>query len=212
MKKIALIGSGDFAISVVEIINENVLYEIVGYIDGSKSIGTIINGIPVIGSDDDVVDLYHKGTFDCIFISVGYTKFRIREKLYFSFKGRVPFANVISPKAIIHPSAQIGEGVMVSDGSVVHKHAVIEDNVAITLHSIVNHGSIVKKHTFFSTRVTTAGNVVVGERCFVGVGVVISDGVKICDDTWLSPGSVVIKNIKKPGHYISTAAKLVNIG
>ena len=44
MKKIALIGSGDFAISVVEIINENVLYEIVGYINESTPImGTAKN-------------------------------------------------------------------------------------------------------------------------------------------------------------------------
>lgn len=212
MKRIAFLGSGSLAIGLSDTVREWKLYEPVGFFDGNTETGTIVNGLPVLGDDDDVLNQYNSGIFDCIYIAVGYLNFKVREKLYDRFKGVVPFANIISPTAFVHPTAKLGEGIQLSDGTHIHRNATIEDNVMITLHSIVNHGGCVKKHTFFSTGVVTAGNVTIGERCFVGVGVTISDGVTICDDVWLSPGSVVIKNIKKPGHYLSPATKLVNIG
>ncbi len=211
MKKIAFLGSGDLAIDLCERVQLWNQYDVAGFIDGNYAKGSIIKGFPVLGNDDDVIDLYKAGFFDCIYIALGYLKFQIRENLYNRFKGIVPFANIISPSAYIHPTASLGEGVQISDGVYVGQHAVIEDNVLITLHSIVNHGGLVKKHTYFSTRVTTAGNVVIGERCFIGVGVTISDGICVCDDVWLSPGSIVVANIKNPGQYMSAASRLIQV-
>ena len=211
MKRIAFLGSGSLAIDLCERVQLWNQYEVAGFIDGNSEKGSVIAGFPVLGNDDDVIDLYHGGVFDCIYIAIGYLKYEIRGKLYDRFKGIVPFANIISPTAYVHPTATLGEGVQLSDGVYIGQHAIVEDNVLITLRSIVNHGCLVKKHTFFSTRVTTAGNVTIGERCFVGVGTVISDGICICDDVWLSPGSIVVSDIKKSGQYMSAASRLVNI-
>lgn len=211
MKRIAFIGSGDLAIDLCERVVLWKQYDVAGFFDGSREVGTLICGYPVLGNDDDVIDLYRQGIFDCIYIAIGYLKFQVRELLYHRFKGEVPLANIISPTAYIHPTATLGEGVQLSDGTYIGQHAVIEDNVLITLQSIVNHGNHIKRHTYFSTRVTTAGNVTIGERCFVGVGVVISDGITVCDDVWLSPGSIVVADIRKPGQYLSQAARLYNI-
>lgn len=211
MKKIAFLGSGDLACDLCERVVLWNQYEVVGFIDGNCEKGTMIKGYPVLGNDNDVVNLYEEGVFDYIYIAIGYLKFQVREKLYNRYKGKVPFANIISPTAYVHPTATLGEGIQLSDGVYIGQHARIEDNVLITLMSIVNHGNYIKKHTFFSTRVTTAGNVTIGERCFVGVGVVISDGVTICDDVWLSPGSLVVSDLKKAGQYMSSASRLVNI-
>lgn len=212
MKRIAFIGSGDLAQDLSERVVIWNQYEVAGFIDGSQEKGKLICGYPVLGADDDVIDLYKNNVFDCIYIAIGYLKFDVREKLYNRFKGIVPLANIISPSAYIHPTAKLGEGIQLSDGVYIGQHAVVEDNVLITLQSIVNHGNYVKKHTFFSTRVTTAGNVTIGERCFVGVGVTISDGVKINDDIWLSPGSIVVNDLVEPGQYMSKTTKLYNLG
>lgn len=211
MKKIAFLGSGELAIDLSQRVKLWNQYEVVGFFDGNCKKGTLLNGIPILGNDDDVVCFYNEGVFDCIFIAIGYLNFAVREKLYSRFKGVIPFANIISPTAFVHPTATLGEGIQLSDGVYIAHNSVVEDNVLITLRSIVNHGGHVKKHTFFSTCVTTAGHVTVGERCFVGVGVVISDGITICDDVWLSPGSIVVTDIKNPGQYLSQAARLYNM-
>ncbi len=211
MKRIAFLGSGELAIDLCQRVKLWNLYEVIGFIDGNFEKGTLVKGIPILGNDDDVIQLYHDGAFDCVFIAIGYLRFDVREKLYNRFKGRVPLANIISPSAYVHPSAILGEGIQLSDGTYIAHNAIVEDNVLITLRSIVNHGSHIKKHSYFSTCVTTAGHVTVGERCFIGVGVVISDGITICDDVWLSPGSIVVADINTPGQYLSKATKLYNI-
>lgn len=212
MKRLALIGSKAMARGICDMVQSHNFYDVVGFFDDYEEKGKLIDGKPIMGTTDDCIDLYHEGLFDFVFIASGYNSFEGREKLYNKVKGNIPLANIISPTAYIHPGATLGEGILISDGSFIHREAVIEDNVCITLRSIVNHGGHVKKHTFFSTGVVTAGNVTVGEKCFVGVGCVISDGVTICDNVWLSPGSVVVKNLKKPGHYLSSSTKLYNIG
>ncbi len=212
MKKVAIIGTGDYSKSVVNFIERYKLYSVVGFFDNSLSIGSIINGYPIIGCDNDIISLYQKRLFDAVFIAIGYLNFTAREKLYRKVKDIVPLANLISPLASIDDTAIIGEGVMISDGAVVHANAIVEDNASVTLHSIVNHGCRVSAHSFLSTRVTMAGNVTIGKRCFIGVGVIISDGVSICDDVWLSPGSVVVKSLKKSGQYLSQATKLYHLG
>lgn len=211
MKRIAFLGSGELAIDLCQKVKLWNLYEVIGFIDGNHEKGSRVSGIPILGNDDDVIHLYHDGAFDFIFIAVGYLRFSVRERLFNRFIGIVPFANIISPTAYVHPTATLGEGIQLSDDTYIAHNAVIEDNVLITLRSIVNHGTRIKKHSFLSTCVTTAGHVTVGERCFIGVGAVISDGITICDDVWLSPGSVVISDINVPGQYLSKVAKLYNI-
>lgn len=212
MKRLALIGSKAMARGICDMVQLHNIYDVIGFFDDYEEKGKVIDGKPILGTTDDCIELFHKGLFDFAFIASGYNSFEGREKLYNKVKGNIPLANIISPTAYVHPEARLGEGILISDGSYINRETVIEDNVCITLRSIVNHGGLVKKHTFFSTGVITAGNVTIGERCFVGVGVTVSDGVKVCDDVWLSPGSIVIKNIKKPGLYLSQAAKLYHLG
>lgn len=213
MKRVALIGSASFAQQIVNTIeyDSSESMTIVGYFDDYEKKGTIINGYPILGKINDVFNLYVNNAFDCVFIAIGYKHFSFKEGIYNSIKNRIPLANIICKTAYVHPTAKLGEGILIKDYAIINQNAIIEDNVCITLRSIVNHDSFVDKHTFFSTNVSTAGNVKIGKRCFIGIGSIVSDGIKIDDDVWLSPGSVIIKDIKEPGHYISHALRISKI-
>ena len=210
VKRLALIGASSMGSQIMDYAHQTGLYEVVGFIDDNTSIREF-RGLPVLGNCNEITDSYNNNLFDCVFISIGYTWFDVREKIYNEIKGKVPFANIISPLATVREGAVIGEGVLITDGAYISNSAVVEDDVCVTLRSIVNHGCRVKKHTFLSTNVTLAGNITVGEKCFLGVGCVLSDGINICDNTWLTPGVVVLKNIKKPGKYFNLNGKLVSL-
>lgn len=211
-KKLAIIGSGDFAQQIINIIEDTVEpFEVVGYFDDFTTKGQLVNGYPILGNIKDLFQLYDKNVYDCIFIAIGYKHFSFKESVFNMVKGKIPLANIISKSAFVHPTAHIGEGVLLKEFAIVNQNAVIEDDVCITLRSIVNHDCYIDKHTFFSTSVTTAGNVRVGKRCFIGVGSVISDGIQITDDVWLSPGSVVGKDLRESGQYIGYALRLNKI-
>ena len=100
---------------------------------------------------------------------------------------------------------------MITNFAIINKNAKVEDDVCITLRSIVNHDCFVDKHTFFSTNVSTAGNVKIGKRCFIGIGCILSDGISIHDDVWLSPGVGAGKDIIDSGQYISCSMKIVKL-
>ena len=212
MKKLALLGAGDLGDQIMEYVKETGMYEIVGFFDDNEALGNMHRGLPIFGKINTVENYYKQGYFDYVFITIGYRWFDTRERIYKELKGKVPFANIISPLAVVKKGAKLGEGIMISDQVYVSHTANIEDDVCITLRSVVNHGCVVKKHTFFSTNVVLAGNVTIGEKCFVGVGSVLSDGITVCDNVWLSPGSIVIKNITEPGKYVSSVVKLYNVG
>lgn len=210
MKRLAIIGTGDFGED-VKLMAIKCGYEPIGYFDDLKEKGSIMFNLPILGKTVELIKKYEEGVFDYAFIAIGYKHFEIKENVYNIIKGKIPLANIISEKAIVDPSAVLGEGILITDEAYIARESVIGDNTSITLRSIINHGVRVGKHCFFSTNVTTAGNIKIGNRCFIGVGTVISDGVTICDDVWLSPGIVVGKDIEKPGKYMSYAMKYVKI-
>ena len=211
-KRLALIGAGTFAEQIISYVNMSDTYDVVGLFDDNKQVGTTFSSLPILGKLSDVVTKYREGLYDYVFISIGYMCFDVRERVYNELKHKVPMANIISPLAVVREGAVWGEGILITDNAYISSTAVLEDNVSITLRSIVNHGCYVKKHSFLSTNVSLAGNVTIGEKCFIGIGCIISDGVSICDNVWLSPGTIVMKNIKKIGQYISPALKIINIG
>ncbi|MBR4853807.1 MAG: hypothetical protein IKU88_03665 [Alistipes sp.] len=213
MKRIAIIGAGAYGQQILTFIQNDSMekFSVVGFFDDYAQIGSTIAGLPVLGSISDVVIKYTNDEFDCVFIAIGYKHFEFKEKVYDTIKGIIPLANIICKHAFIHPTAKLGEGVFIGNFVVINMGAELEDNVTVTLHSIINHDSLVKKHTFISTRVTTAGNVVIGGKCFIGVASVISDGVHIVDSVWLSPATIVVKDIKNAGHYMSAGVRILSV-
>ena len=210
MRRIAIIGAGAFGIQIKNAIQHDSVepFEIMGFFDDYQEEGSIIEGFPILGKLDEIVIKFQEGLFDCVFIAIGYKHFMFKEELYDKLNGIVPLATIVSMNAFIHPTAKVGNGVLISNGVIINANAVVDDNTCITLRSIVNHDCFVGKHTFFSTNVSTAGHVSIGKRCFIGVGCIISDNVQVSDDIWLSPGCVVGKDLTSSGKYMSYSMKL----
>ena len=211
MKKLALIGSKDFAHQIRSFAAQTGEYEVVGYFDDFSSKGTIIEGLPILGKIEDIIPSYEKNVFDCLFFAAGYNNFKFREDTFSALKGKVPFANIIMPNAIIKENVRIGEGVFIGENSWIDPNTVIEDNVFIHGGSVVGHDNHIGAHTYISGRFNSAGFVNFGRRNFIGICVIVSDHISICDDVWIGLGCIVAKNINNPGKYMSPSVKLYKI-
>lgn len=207
-KKLALIGSQDFAQQVMEYANKTNLYEVVGYYDDFQKKGILISGLPILGKVEDIVNDYKNGLFDCTFICMGYNHFQVKEKFYNMVKGIIPLATIIVPGADVAESVKIGEGVLITKESVIHEHCTIEDNVVL-LGGLLAHDNHIGKHTYIAGGVHFAGKVSVGEKCFIGIGTLIADHVNVCNNVWITLGCIVAENITKSGKYMSPAQRLI---
>lgn len=211
MKRLAIIGTKEFAEQITNYALLTGIFEVVGYYDNIEPKGNIVNGRPVFGTVEDAIEGYENNVFDEIFIGVGYTRFDLREQFYMQLKGKVPFANIIMPGAKISDNVQIGEGVYIGATASIGANAVLGDNVFMHGGTRLGHDNYVGNHTYISGRLDTAGYCSIGARCFVGICVCIADHITICDDVWIGLGCIVAKSIKKPGKYVSPSIKLIKI-
>ncbi len=212
MKRLALIGTKEFAEQILYFAKRTEEFVFVGYFDNIEPAGRIINGYPVLGKVDDAEKFYKQGIYDCIFIAVGYTRFDLREQFYELLKGKVPFANIIDPTAEIGRDVKLGEGIYVGRNAIIDDESIIEDNVFIHRNNMIGHNSIVHKHSYLSGLDHMAGFCEIGERVFIGLSVCIADHISICDDVWIGIGCIVAKKIRKPGKYMTESVLLTKIG
>ena len=203
MEKIALIGSKEFARQIREYAEETMIFKVVGYFDDYESKGKMVDGLPILGKTNEAERLYRQGKFEKIFLAAGYKDFKFRDEIFTKLKGKIPFANIIMPTAIIGKNVQMGEGVFVGSGAVVGSGTILGNNVFIHYGATIGHNNKIGHHTFISGRFVSAGYTTFGSRCFIGISTVVSDHVNICDDVWVGPGCVVIKDITESGKYMS---------
>ena len=210
MKKLVLIGSKEFASQIREFAEETRNYVVVGYLDDYEEVGTQVQGLPILGSRRDALELYSKGVFDCLFLAAGYKNFKFREEAFSELKGKIPFANIISKSAYIAPNCILGEGIFIGAGSNICSNTVIEDNVFIHGYTFLAHDNHIGAHSYLSGRLNTAGFVTLGKRNFAGICSMYSDHVKTADDVWVGLGCIIIRNIKESGKYMVNP-KLIKI-
>jgi len=211
----AIIGAGEFGRQAVHYIGQNIRaygdcshIEIVGWYDDTYAKGEIIDGFPVLGALDSVMDDLNV-RIDCLFIAIGYNHPDFKESLIKRFKGKIPLLNIISSDAHIDSTSVIGENIFIYPGAIIDKEAELGDGVTVNLGSIVSHNSKIGVCSFIAPGVTVAGYSEIGKCSFIGAGSTVIDNLSICDNVRLGAGSVVVDNITSGGLYLGVPAKRI---
>lgn len=202
MKKVILIGAGGHAKVIADIIQQNQEYCIVGLVASKKEAGFF--GIPVVGTDDDLEDLFGRG-IRFAFVAIGDGKIRRRitnclEKIGYEI------INVISQQAVISARVKLGKGIAVMPGAVINADTVIEDGCIINTNASVDHDNYVGEFTHIAPGCAVAGFNRIGKDCFLGIGSRVIDRVVIGDNTIVGAGSVVIGDVMGDCTVVGTPA------
>ena len=196
MDKILLIGAGGHARSCMDVIELTGLYEIAGLVEKNDTNSNESLGYPVLGTDDDLLDLRKK--YEYALITVGQIKsaeiriqlFRLLRKMNYALP------TIASSRAYISKNAQIGEGTIIMHDAVVNANARIGKNCIINSKALIEHDAIIGDHCHISTGAIVNGGVKVGNRIFFGSGVVTKQSVSIGNNCVISAGIVVKKDIE----------------
>ena len=147
-------------------------WNLIGFLDDEKPVGSNINGHPVVGRIEAVAD--HPSAYVVCAVGSSKTRKNIVE--------RITFANHDAQFAtLIDPSAEISDLVSVGEGSVICARSVVTVNVSVGKHVIVNpactigHDAILENYATLYSAVNISGAVVVGVGTEVGVGAQVID-------------------------------------
>ena len=141
MMRVVGIGAGGHAKVVIDILRLMGGYEIVGLLDADKELwGTDVLGVRVMGDDSRLPQLYEQGVRDA-FIGVGTVgDTQPRMRLYETARKQgFQIVRAIHPRAVVAPSAKIGEGLTVMAGAVINPDACLGDNVIVNTAAVVEH-------------------------------------------------------------------------
>ncbi|AEV70610.1 acetyltransferase [Acetivibrio clariflavus] len=195
-KKILLIGGGGHCKSVLDSLLNSNEYCDIGIIDRKENVGKQIMGVTIIGSDDDLLDIYSKG-YQYAFITLGSVgNPALRIKLYNNIKiigFKIP--NIIDSTACVSKYAHIESGVFIGKHAIVNAGAVVNNCSIVNTGAIVEHDCIIGEFVHIAPGAVLSGGVKVGNHSHIGSNATVKQQVQIGASSIIGMGSVVVKDV-----------------
>lgn len=170
MEDIIIVGYGGHAKSVIDCIERQRKYNIIGYTDEIDR----KERYPYLGTDDVLQEYYNCGVQN-VAICIGYLgKGNIREVLYEKIKKigyQLPI--IVDPSAIISRTAEIAEGTFVGKGAIINAEAKIGKMSIINTKALIEHECIIADFVHVAVGSVLCGQVKVGKAAFIGANATV---------------------------------------
>tara|TARA_B100000579_G_scaffold437635_1_gene467893 strand:+ start:168 stop:830 length:663 start_codon:yes stop_codon:yes gene_type:complete len=195
MDKLVIVGTSGHAKVIIDIVQKQNTYKLIGFLDPFKEKGQKILGYEVLGSDEDLNPLLNKHGDFKLFIGVGdnWVRNTIYQKLI-KISKQISFATLIHPSAQISSNVKIGDGVVIMAGVVVNIMTEIGDFSILNTNSSVDHDCRMGRFSSIAPNSVIGGNVTVGDFACVSIGTTINHNITIGKHTIIGAGSLLMKN------------------
>ena len=189
-EKLLLIGGGGHCKSVIDVIEAEGKYEIVGIVDVEEKLGEKVLDYQIIATDNELGTLVKK--YRNAFITLGQIGKGEKRKELFDIckKAGFNFPVIISPHAYVSKHAKIEEGTVIMHGAIVNASAHIGKNCIINTKALIEHDAIVKDHCHIATAAIVNGGVIVEEGSFIGSNAVTKQYITIPKNSFIKAGSL----------------------
>jgi sugar O-acyltransferase (sialic acid O-acetyltransferase NeuD family) len=161
-----------------------------------SDIGSIMFGYPVIGRQENIIELKKKYKIEAGFITIGdnYARQFVRNEII-SLIPNFTFVNAIHPTVSIGRNVKIGIGIVMMANVVVNPDCIIEDFCILNTGAQLEHNCYMGEFSHLSAGSITGGKVTIGKFSTITLGVTIIDRVNIGANTVVGSGSVVLKDL-----------------
>jgi sugar O-acyltransferase (sialic acid O-acetyltransferase NeuD family) len=209
-RKIVIIGSSGHAKVIIDIVEKQNIFSIVGLIDARRTVGENTLGYPIIGNEDDLPSLIPTHNIEGCIIAIGdnWKRKLLADKLD-SKTIAIEFVTAI------HPSAQIGKNVTIGIGSVVMAGTIINSDATIGKFTIINtkasvgHDCSLGDFASLAPNATIGGNVRIGNFSAISMSATLIHSITVGEHSVVGAGSVVLDNINDLKIYFGVPAKVV---
>lgn len=196
-KRLLLIGGGGHCRSVLDSVSVLNEFSDIGVIDSCDKIGTQILGVPIIGCDGDLTQLFDNG-YKYAFVTVGSIGDPRRRVALFERLCEIGFEipSVVDSSSVVSCHAKLGKGVFVGKNAVINAGSRIQEGSIVNTGAIIEHDCLIGKFVHIAPGSVLCGEVQIGANTHIGAKTVVKQRLTIGSDSIVGVGSVVSKNIK----------------
>lgn len=156
-KNLLIVGAGIYSMVARDIAREMNCFEKIDFVDDDKE--QTPDGNKVLGKISDLEKLSVE--YSNIIIAIGNPKVRL--SLIKRIEEEIPYRIVVlvSPRAYIAPSVQIGKGSIIEPMAVIHAGSALQEGCFISAGAVVNHGSMCASGVHVDCNAVVAGGTLV---------------------------------------------------
>ena len=206
LEEVVLVGSGGHAKVVIDILEAQERFKLIGCVDPGKA-GSTVLGYPILGDDSILLELYKKGVRKA-FVAIGDNGLRLKLASQISALG-YEFINIISPSASVSSKATLGFGIVVMPHAVINACAKVDDQVIINTGATVDHDCIIARGCHIAPGCHMAGNVTIHEGSFLGIGSSVIPGIKIGKWAVIGAASAIVQNVPDLSLSVGVPARVI---
>lgn len=131
----------------------------------------------------------------------------VRQQIVDQLPKETVFYNIINTDVDLR-NLNIGVGNIICPGTQITTDVSLGNHNIINLNCTVGHDTQIKDFCTASPGVNISGNVLIGNRVYLGTGSSIREGIDIIDDVTVGMGAAVVKSLYATGRYLGVPAKL----
>ena len=210
-RKVVIFGSSGHAKVIVDIIESDINFELIGFIDRSITPEKKILNYSVIGEESILPKLMQKYKFNKGVVGIG-DNF-VRSKVVDFVKGIVPdfqFINCIHNSAKLSNHCKFGVGNVIMPGVSINASTIISDHCILNTNSSLDHDCRMASFSSLAPNAAVGGNCSIGQFSNIGIGASVFHGVSIEENCIVGGGSVLNKDAKSNSTYYGIPAKRIS--
>ncbi len=198
MKKIVILGAGDFGREVawlIEGINNNgPQYQILGYLDDdAKKIGESFFDYQCLGPISMLTEL---AADDEVCAVIANQSSEIRERIASGFPDFEKWETLVHPSANIARTVQIGKGNIICAGVNISVDTVIGDFCMFNISATVGHDCRIGNFVSVMSGACICGHVSISDHAYLATNSSVLPFKKVGRNSRVGAGSVVLRSVK----------------
>jgi sugar O-acyltransferase (sialic acid O-acetyltransferase NeuD family) len=210
MENIIVIGSSGHAKVVIDTIEKQGLYKIVGLIDDFRHVGERTWEYSVLGRVEDLPRIVTEYSSPNILIAIGsnFGRKMVAEKIY-QFWPAIHFPCIVHPNNVISRNVSVGEGTIIGPQVRIAPDCQIGRFCNLLATSNIGHDVMMGDFCSIAPGTAIGGNVEIGYGTAISLGVTINQRVIVGEHTIIGTGAIVVRDVPSYVVAYGSPAKII---
>lgn len=121
------------------------------------------------------------------------------------------FTRAISSTAYVAGNARLGKGTMIAPAAVLMTGTAVGEHVLINAGATLGHDTVLEDYGTVSPGARVAGHCHIGAGAFIGIGAIVTQGVRIGEGAVIGAGAVVRHDVDPFEVHVGVPARVLRI-